>query len=368
MRSLFVTGTVEIDNAAVVSQRLKTIRTPSKPSTAKCNLDTYTLFLLAEPKYAGCNRLSEILGDVSHDSINRFLLRERYQPKDLFDEIKQHIDLIDGTLSGDDTVIDKPYSDPARTELIGYFWSGKHHRVVKGIQLITLYYTDPSGQSIPVNYRIYDKQEGKSKNDYFREMIEEVIAWGLKPKIVTGDTWYSSQENLKFLRNQKLGFLMGIAKNRKVSVQPGVYNQVQELPIPDNGLVVHLKNFGRVKVFRKTFKNEVERYYIVLLPYSEEIEQLTYYDFKQLHSIHWGIECYHRAIKQLCGIERFMVRTTDALKTHFFCAIRAFTQLELMRAEDLIENWYELQRNLSLQIAREFILAHLKQRMGLNTY
>ena len=125
---------------------------------------------------------------------------------------------------------------------------------------------------------------------------------------------------------------------------------------------------GRVKVFRKTFKNEVERYYIVLLPNSEEIEQLTYYDFKQLHSIHWGIECYHRAIKQLCGIERFMVRTTDALKTHFFCAIRAFTQLELMRAEDLIENWYELQRNLSLQIAREFILAHLKQRMGLNTY
>ena len=114
-------GLVKLDNAAVVSHRLKTIRTRSKPSTAKCNLDTYTLFLLAEPKYAGCNRLSEIIGDVSHDSINPFLLRERYEPKDLFDEIKQHIDLIDGTLSGDDTAIDKPYSDPAITELIGYF-------------------------------------------------------------------------------------------------------------------------------------------------------------------------------------------------------------------------------------------------------
>lgn len=67
--------------------------------------------MLAEPKYAGCNRLAEILGDVSHDSINRFLLRERYELKDLFDELKQHIDLIDGTLSGDDTVIDKPYRD-----------------------------------------------------------------------------------------------------------------------------------------------------------------------------------------------------------------------------------------------------------------
>lgn len=63
-----------------------------------------------------------------------------------------------------------------------------------------------------------------------------------------------------------------------------------------------------------------------------------------------------------------MIRTTDALKTHFFCAIRAFTQLELIRAEELIENWYEPQRNLSLQVAREFILKHLKQKMGLNSY
>jgi hypothetical protein len=30
-------------------------------------------------------------------------------------------------------------------------------------------------------------------------------------------------------------------------------------------------------------------------------------DFEELHSIHWGIECYHRAIKQVCGIELFMV-------------------------------------------------------------
>ena len=84
--------------------------------------------------------------------VNRFLLREQYEPKDLFIELRPHINLSGGTLSGDDTVIDKPYSDPNLTELIGYFWSGKHHRVVKGIQLITLYYTDPSGKSIPVTY------------------------------------------------------------------------------------------------------------------------------------------------------------------------------------------------------------------------
>ncbi len=70
----------------------------------------------------------------------------------------------------------------------------------------------------------------------------------------------------------------------------------------------------------------------------------------------------------MCGIELFMVRTSEAIKTHFFSAIRAFTQLELMRTEKLIENWYEVQRNLSLQVARDFILEHLEQRVGLNAH
>ncbi|MBG1259431.1 hypothetical protein, partial [Nostoc commune] len=52
----------------------------------------------------------------------------------------------------------------------------------------------------------------------------------------------------------------------------------------------------------------------------------------------------------------------------FFSAIRAFTQLELMRTQELIENWYEVQRNLSLQVARDFILKHLEQRVGLNAH
>lgn len=39
-----------------------------------------------------------------------------------------------------------------------------------------------------------------------------------------------------------------------------------------------------------------------------------------------------------------------------------------MRSEDLIENWYEVQRNLYLQIAREFILTQIKQKIGLEPH
>ena len=44
------------------------------------------------------------------------------------------------------------------------------------------------GNSVPIYYRIYDEKEGNTKEDYFQEMLKEVINWGVKPRIVTGDS------------------------------------------------------------------------------------------------------------------------------------------------------------------------------------
>lgn len=307
----------------------------------------------------GCCRLAEILGDVSHDSVNRFLLRERYEPKDLFDMVTSIINMVGGILSVDDTVIEKLYSNPKYAELIGYFWSGKYHKTIKGLNLITLYYSDIHGNSVPINYRIYDKKEGKTKNDYFQEMLLEVIGWGLKPKLVTGDSWYSGVENLKFLRNHKLGFLFGIEKNRTVSNKPGKYCQVINMSIPDEGLITHLRGFGFIKLFRKDFKKEDSRHYILYLPSEESLKQITRNEFLTIHDTHWGIESFHRAIKQLCGICKFMVRDSHAIRTHIFCSLQAFVRLEKMRSEKIISNWYELQRNLFTKVVREYILDNL---------
>ena len=90
------------------------MRNITKPTTAKCNRAIYTLFLLCEPKYVSCVRLAQILGNLSHDSINRFLWREDYTPKDLFDEVAPQIELEGGTLSVDDTVIDLTF--PVKSE------------------------------------------------------------------------------------------------------------------------------------------------------------------------------------------------------------------------------------------------------------
>ncbi len=161
------------------------IRAISRPSTAHCTLSMYVAFLLSEPNAPSCCRLAEVM-EISHDSVNRFLERETHTPEELFTEVKAGLNLKGGTLSVDDSVLDKPYSQ--HMALVGYYWSGKHHRVVKGLNLITLYYTDPHGHHQPVDYRVYDKAEGKSKNDYFQEMPAEVLSRGLEPSRVTVGT------------------------------------------------------------------------------------------------------------------------------------------------------------------------------------
>jgi hypothetical protein len=202
------------------------IRIPTRPPTAHCTLPMYMGFLMSEPKSCTCTRLSEVLG-ISHDSVNRFLLRESYEPQDLFNEAKKLLNLAGGTLNVDDTTLDKPYGQ--KMELVDYFWSGKHHRTVKGLNLVTLYYTDPQGRSLPVNYRVYDKSEGKTKNDYFLEMLAQVLAWGLQPSFMTGDSWYACKKNLKTVKNHRMGFLFAVESNRRVSVQRGAWVQVQKL-------------------------------------------------------------------------------------------------------------------------------------------
>ena len=357
------TGKVRIIDSSAWEKRV--IRVTTKPSTAQCDLNLYTRFLIAEPKYGGCNRLGEIL-KVSRYSVNRFLERERYIPKDLFEENKAHINLCGGKLSGDDTVIEKLYSQQEKTELIGYYWSGKHHKAIKGINLITLYYTDVNGVSVPINYRIYKRSEGKTKNDYLREMVCEVISWGIKASYITTDSWYSSKQNLKFFKNQGLNFGVGLAKNRSVRLNQREYVRIGSLDIPDDGLRVELKSFGKVKVFKRVFKNGTIHYYAVFLLDENQLEETTRVDFRNLFAIHWGIEVYHRAIKQLCNLNRFFVRKTNAILTHVFCSLRAFCQLELMRVIETIETWYEVQRNLYLEVARQFILESFTQEVVVN--
>jgi hypothetical protein len=76
-----------------------------------------------------------------------------------------------GFLVLDDTTLDKPYAQ--KMELVTYHWSGKHQKVVKGINLLTLLWTDGKAL-IPCDFRVYDKPiDGNTKNEKFLEMLQK---------------------------------------------------------------------------------------------------------------------------------------------------------------------------------------------------
>ena len=316
-------------------------------------VEVYMSYLLSSPQGSSCVQAGQVL-EVSHDQVNRFLLQGNYTGKDLYEKAVVHLLTKGGTLTVDDSVLDKPYSQ-LETDLISYFYSGKHHRTIKGIQLISLLYTDVKGVSLPVNFRVYDKSAGKTKNEYFQEMVKEVLAWGLSPKIVTGDSWYASTANFKFLRNQELSFLFGLEKNRIISTQAGQYQQVSTADIPPEGLYTHLKEFDFVKVFQTVDKNNDVNYYVYFHPEEDKRTCINRTEFEKAHQEHWQIEVFHRTCKQVCNIEKFFVRTTSAIKTHLFGALRAFIRLSALVRDNLLESFYSLHRQLFLQAQREFI-------------
>jgi hypothetical protein len=67
--------------------------------------------------------------------------------------------------------------------------------------------------------------------------------------------------------------------------------------------------------------------------------KVAYGHFVHVQRQHWSIECYPRAIKQVCHAEKFFVRWKRAIGNHVFCALRAFLKLEEKRSRGLISKW-----------------------------
>ena len=161
--------------------------------------------------------------------------------------------------------------------------------------------------------------------------------------------------NLKHVRKSELDFLFGIEKNRLISLEKRAYIKVQDMPeFPDEGKNVYLKEYGIVRVIRQLFK-EAYCYYRIGVANSTEIDQINRSDFKKFHDMHWLIECFHRVIKQVCNIEKFQVRKSHAIRTHIYCALRAFCKLEIMKTKQISNNWYKLKRQLFNHVIGDFI-------------
>lgn len=316
----------------------------------RCDDLDYIHFLIAAQRAFTCTEAARCQPGKpdapAHDAFTRLLRRSPPDTEALWKEAGAVVRPEGGVLVLDDTTLDKPYA--RRMELVTYHWSGKHGRVVRGINLITLLWTDGEAL-IPCDFRVYDKPMGGStKNEHFRQMLTTARERGFRPSTVLFDSWYSSLDNLKLLRSLGWRWLTRLKGNRLVNPDRSGNVPVSALAIPPEGRVVHLKGYGVVRVFRSVSRDGDAEHWA-----TDDLEMLEE-EREALSSRGWGIEGYHRGVKQCCGIERAQVRGARAQLNHLAYSIRAFIRLEVHRLRRGI-SWYEAKASIIREAIRTYL-------------
>lgn len=321
------------------------------PTPPKIEDVDYIQFLLAAQTAFSCVEAARSQHGASdeapaHDAYTRLLLRQPPDTEALWQETQPFVDAQTGLLVLDDSTLDKPHA--RHMALVHKHWSGKHHKSVLGINLLTLLWTE-GGAKVPIDCRVSNAAvDGIDKNRHFRAMLATAQQRGFRPQYVCFDSWYSGLDNLKAIRAHGWHWLTRFKSNRAVDPDDTGNRQIYLLDIPPEGKVVHLRGYGFVKVFVTLDENQEEARFWASsdLTMTEPLRQ-------QLAAEALVIEEYHRGLKQCCAVEGCQARTQRAQHNHILYAIRAFIRLEWQRLQTG-RSWYESKK----QIVREAIRAY----------
>ena len=310
----------------------------------------YINFLIASQRAYSCCEAARVQPasdkPIAHDSINRLLHRHEPSPAALWQETAGYVGLTQGILVMDDTVLDKLYAQ--RMDLVSRQWSGKHKRVVKGINLTTLLWSD-GDKHIPCDYRLYEKAvDGATKNDHFRAMPTTAHERGFQPECVAFDSWFSALANLKLIDRYGWRWLTRLKRNRLVNPDRCGNRALSEIDIGAQGRIVHLKGYGMIRVFKIVAPDGDIDYWATNDLAVNEWQRLKWADCE------WSIEEYHRGLKQCCGVERAQVRSSRAQRNHIGFAIRAFLRLEMHWFTTGV-SWYEAKLGIVRDAVRSYL-------------
>lgn len=332
-------------------------------NAAKCNELDYIHFLIAAQRVFSCSEAARCQpvggGAPAHDAFTRLLSRQPPDTEALWQEAQKLVSpeaRQSGLLVLDDTTLDKPYA--RKMELVTRHWSGKHKRVVRGINLLTMLWTSSSSSNsssnnnrplVPCDFRLYDApHDGLSKNDHFQAMLRVARDRGFAPRYVLFDSWYSGLDNLKLVRSLGWRFLTRLKSNRRVNPDRSGLVAVRELSVPEEGQIVHVQGFGLVRLFQTVAPNgDVEHWATNDLHLNKATRQ-------ELETAAWGIESYHRGLKQCCGVERAQVRSARAQRNHLRLCLQAFLRLEAHRLQTG-RSWYEAKTAIIREAVRHYL-------------
>lgn len=345
-------------------------------------LDLYSEYLIASFNLATATGLSKLLDEVySHDQISRFLGQGLLTQKDYWRCIKPIIRKIErpcGIIKIDDTIEHKPHSK--ENDIICYHWDHANNRSVKGINIINFLYQSPINESqslsLPLAFELIEKKEqwldkktnkikrrsARKKNTIVRERLRIIHHFNKVPfRYLVWDSWFSSKENFDFVHFElKKYFVSAIKNNRLVALNEkdqiaGQFQQVKQLTIQkDRAITVWLKGIDfPMRIIKRVFTNKDgskgELYTVTNDLDLEELSISTIYDER------WGVEVFHKGLKQNVGLEKSPTKNRVTQANHVFACMIAWAKLEML-AKWEVSNQFALKARLyvkALQAAFE---------------
>jgi hypothetical protein len=332
-------------------------------------LDLYSDYLISAFGQTTAIGLSALLnGEISHDSVQRYLAGERQTSMDLWQVVKPHVRTIespDGVLIVDDSIAEKPYTD--ENEIICWHYDHSQQRNVKGINFVTCLYHN-AGISLPVGVELIAKTEHytdpkdgkekrcspKTKNEYYREMIQQAFHNQIQFKYVLDDVWFSAADNMNFVKTAlKKDFVMPLKSNRKVvvssSAKQNCHNQRVETRAlePMQPVTVYLESVPfALLLIKQIFTNEDGSTGILYLVTSDTT--LSGEGVSTLYQKRWNVEPYHKSLKENASLEKSPTQTVTTQTNHFFAVFCGYIKLELLKCTTKL-NHFALKSKLYLQ-------------------
>ncbi len=345
----------------------------------KEKLDLYTDYLISNTSYATATGLSSMLdGEVSHDSVTRFLSSRAYTSKDLWLEVKRTVRKIEeesGCLIFDDTIQEKQWTD--ENEVICWHYDHCQGRSVKGINLLNaLYHT--GNVSIPVAFEVVKKpiqfcdiktkqvkrMATVTKNELMRAMIQQCLNNRLQFRYVLMDSWFTAKENLEFIVDKDKHFIGALKDNRLVALsvddkKQGKFTRVSDIALEDKQAVRGwLKGYPHeVLIVRRIFTNKDGSTATVNLVCSDLT--LTGKKVAAIYQKRWKVEEFHKSLKSNAGLAKSPTRTPTTQNNHIFMAIMAVFKLECLKIKHQT-NHFALKAKLYIKAIRQ-AFAELQQ-------
>lgn len=315
-------------------------------------LDLYSDYLICQNKYATATGMSDMLSEISHDKITRFLNGTLLNSKDLWLYIKPEIRKAEtetgGVLILDDTIEEKPYTD--ENDLICWHHCHTKDRHIKGINILSCLVRYGS-VTLPIGYEAVIKDvhfsdvktkkihrtASVSKNEHFRSLIGQCYKNQVKFDHILADNWFGAKENLNYIHyDLHKFFIIGLKSNRLVALSENnkkkqQFQKVKELDMEDGqSKLVWLKgNIFPITLVKKIFKNEDGTTGILYLA-SNDLSR----DADALYTIYqkrWDIEVYHKSIKQNASLAKSPTKRVRSQANHIFASIVAFCKLEMLK-------------------------------------